>query len=84
MFLHQLEYFRGILVLTTNRVKNFDEVILSRIHIQLKYGELNADTRKKVWNIFLGKAHTLCGAANISEKDLGYLVRKNLNGQQVG
>jgi SpoVK/Ycf46/Vps4 family AAA+-type ATPase len=84
VFLRRLEYFRGILVLTTNRVENFDEAILSRIHIQLKYGELNADARRKVWKIFLGKAHTSCGAASISEKELGYLVRETLNDRQVG
>ncbi|KAK4996211.1 hypothetical protein LTR66_004132 [Elasticomyces elasticus] len=79
VFLRRLEYFRGILVLTTNRVENFDEAILSRIHIQLRYGELNADTRRKIWKIFLGSlTHS-----NISEKELGFLIKKPLNGRQI-
>lgn len=48
VFLRRLEYFRGILVLTTNRVQNFDEAILSRVHIHLKYDGLSVDARKKV------------------------------------
>ncbi|OBZ76249.1 hypothetical protein A0H81_02954 [Grifola frondosa] len=32
VFLRQLEYFRGILFLTTNRVRVFDEAFQSRIH----------------------------------------------------
>lgn len=55
VFLHRLEYLREILILTTNRVESLDKAILSRIHVQLKYGELKADARSKVWKIFLGK-----------------------------
>ena len=32
VLLRKLEYYEGILYLTTNRVAQFDEVILSRIH----------------------------------------------------
>ena len=35
--LHQVEYYCGILFLTTNRVKAFDEAFLSRIHVVLHF-----------------------------------------------
>ncbi|KAF2177301.1 hypothetical protein K469DRAFT_742614, partial [Zopfia rhizophila CBS 207.26] len=35
VFLRKLEYFEGILFLTTNRVRTFDEAIVSRIHLAI-------------------------------------------------
>ena len=40
VFLRKLEYCEGIMFLTTNRVSDFDEAILSRIYLMLKYHEL--------------------------------------------
>src|SRR5262249_30610823 len=39
IFLRLLEYFQGILFLTTNRVDTFDEAFQSRIHLPLRYEE---------------------------------------------
>jgi hypothetical protein len=41
VFRRVLEYYSGILFLTTNRVGDFDEAFTSRIHISLHYPELN-------------------------------------------
>ena len=46
VFLRMLEYCKGILFLTTNRVSDFDEAILSRIHLMLKYDALGLNARK--------------------------------------
>lgn len=40
VFLRVLEYFTGMLFLTTNRVGAFDEAFKSRIHISLYYPPL--------------------------------------------
>ncbi|KAL6804887.1 hypothetical protein GGI42DRAFT_342266 [Trichoderma sp. SZMC 28013] len=40
-FLRVLEYYAGILFLTTNRIGDFDEAFTSRIHISLYYPELD-------------------------------------------
>jgi SpoVK/Ycf46/Vps4 family AAA+-type ATPase len=53
VFLRLLEYFQGILFLTTNRVETFDEAFQSRIHLALKYGELSPKARKSVWKMFI-------------------------------
>ena len=55
IFLRLLEYFQGILFLTTNRVETFDDAFQSRIHIALRYGELTAKAKKSVWKMFLDK-----------------------------
>ncbi|KAK4083702.1 uncharacterized protein Triagg1_1364 [Trichoderma aggressivum f. europaeum] len=48
-FLRVLEYYAGILFLTTNRIGDFDEAFTSRIHISLYYPELD---EKKTVDIF--------------------------------
>ena len=48
VFLQNLEYCGAILFLTTNRVREFDEAIFSRIHLTLKYGDLTSDSRKQI------------------------------------
>lgn len=53
-FLRCLEYFQGLLFLTTNRVGNFDDAMISRIHIVLHY-EFEESTRQAVWDIFFRK-----------------------------
>jgi SpoVK/Ycf46/Vps4 family AAA+-type ATPase len=83
VFLRKLEYFEGILFLTTNRVSEFDDAILSRIHIMLKYNSLSKDERREIWKHFLEKAHTYQGAAEISDQEFGRMVNSQLNGRQV-
>lgn len=50
VFLRALDYFRGILFLTTNRVGSFDEAFMSRIHLQIGYPALDDSARVKIWN----------------------------------
>lgn len=54
-FLRALEYYEGILFLTTNRVGAFDDAFVSRIHIQLYYESFGEDERRKVWRTFVNK-----------------------------
>ncbi len=54
-FLRALEYFKGILFLTTNRVGTFDEAFISRIHVPIYYGEFQDEQRGKIWDRFFAK-----------------------------
>lgn len=83
VFLRKLEYFEGILFLTTNRVSHFDEAILSRIHLMFKYDVLNKLERQQIWERFIQKARTFQGPARITEKDIARLASIQLNGRQV-
>ena len=56
IFLRILEYYEGVLFLTTNRVDNIDAAFQSRIHISMQYDELSLSARKQVWSNFLGAA----------------------------
>ncbi|KAK3983791.1 hypothetical protein QBC44DRAFT_386245 [Cladorrhinum sp. PSN332] len=50
-FLRVMEYYTGILFLTTNRVGDFDEAFTSRIHISLYYPELSQDKTVQVFKL---------------------------------
>ncbi|KAF4874887.1 ATPase family AAA domain-containing protein 3B [Colletotrichum siamense] len=51
VFLRVLEYYSGILFLTTNRVGDFDEAFTSRIHMSLYYPELSEEKTRRVFKI---------------------------------
>ncbi|KUI55018.1 ATPase family AAA domain-containing protein 3 [Cytospora mali] len=65
VFLRAVEYYKGILFLTTNRVGQFDDAFMSRIHVILRYDRLNLEDRKKIWEGFFEKL----------EKDRGRQMR---------
>ncbi|KAI9807435.1 MAG: hypothetical protein M1833_000180 [Piccolia ochrophora] len=85
IFLRLLEYFQGILFLTTNRVETFDDAFQSRIHVALRYGELNTKAKISVWKMFLGRVKDKEGVktATFKDNDLEILARNNLNGRQI-
>jgi SpoVK/Ycf46/Vps4 family AAA+-type ATPase len=53
VFLRVLEYYEGILILTSNRVGTFDEAFKSRILLSLHYENLTRGQRMKIWRNFL-------------------------------
>ncbi|KDQ49901.1 hypothetical protein JAAARDRAFT_612428 [Jaapia argillacea MUCL 33604] len=50
--LRVLEYHRGVLFLTTNRIGSFDEAFMSRFSIGIKYPELDHTARRIIWRKF--------------------------------
>ncbi|KAL1851576.1 hypothetical protein Plec18170_006395 [Paecilomyces lecythidis] len=85
IFLRLLEYFQGILFLTTNRVETFDDAFQSRIHMALRYGDLNTKAKRAIWKMFLRKVQAMDGleTATFTDKDYDELARHNLNGRQI-
>jgi hypothetical protein len=55
VFLRAMEYYRGILFLTTNRVGHFDPAFFSRIHVYIGYPPLGHNGRKRIWLQFFQK-----------------------------
>ncbi|RAK75169.1 P-loop containing nucleoside triphosphate hydrolase protein, partial [Aspergillus fijiensis CBS 313.89] len=49
VFLRVLEYYAGILFLTTNRIGDFDEAFGSRIHISLHYPQLTLPATREIF-----------------------------------
>jgi SpoVK/Ycf46/Vps4 family AAA+-type ATPase len=85
VFLRELEYFDGILFLTTNRIGAIDEAFQSRIHVTLGLPLLDETTRREIWTIFI---KDLSGIHRNSRMDLlkhvgSKLAKCSLNGRQI-
>ncbi|KAJ4323113.1 hypothetical protein N0V84_004513 [Fusarium piperis] len=85
IFLRQLEYFQGILFLTTNRVETFDEAFQSRIHIALRYDTLDAKAKRTIFQMFLDRVRALgkLKVEPLKEDDWTYLSKQELNGREI-
>ena len=81
IFLRILEYYEGILFLTTNRVDNIDAAFQSRIHVSMQYEDLSETSRLHVWKNFLGVGKG--GGKGFSEKDLKQLSTHKMNGREI-
>ena len=55
IFLRALEYYQGLLFLTTNRVGTFDDAFVSRIHVVIHYPDFTNDQRGQIWDIYFNK-----------------------------
>ncbi|KAL6241869.1 hypothetical protein RBB50_011114 [Rhinocladiella similis] len=80
VFLRHLEYFQGIMFLTTNRVETFDAALQSRIHFAIKFGDLGGKAKKEIWKTFLRRVQI---DVNASEKEIESLSRMSVNGRQI-
>ncbi|KAH6658383.1 hypothetical protein BKA67DRAFT_213078 [Truncatella angustata] len=55
VFLRHLEYYSGILFLTTNIVGIIDEAFKSRIHVALRYDMIDQSSTERIWNNILDR-----------------------------
>jgi SpoVK/Ycf46/Vps4 family AAA+-type ATPase len=51
VFLRVLEYFNGLLFLTTNRIDDIDEAIVSRCIALIRFYPPDAVARRKIWSV---------------------------------
>lgn len=84
VFLRKLEYYRGIMFLTTNRIHSFDEAFKSRIHIAIRYPDLDTAARRSIWVNFLKKANEIYQhGVDVSKEEVDELSEKKLNGREI-
>jgi ATPases of the AAA+ class len=84
-FLRVVEYFEGILILTTNRVGTFDEAFKSRIQLALHYPPLGEEQRRSIWQTFIKRLDGFDEEA-VDENLMGsldVLQKEKLNGRQI-
>ncbi|MCV6597508.1 MAG: AAA family ATPase, partial [Mangrovicoccus sp.] len=53
VFLRVLEYFNGLLFLTTNRVDDIDEAIISRCIALIRYHPPDFESRERIWEVMV-------------------------------
>lgn len=85
MFLRTLEYYDGILILTSNRVGTFDEAFKSRIQLALHYDSLNGEQRKHIWYTFIKRLEELEEPIEAMDihTNMETLATKQMNGRQI-
>ncbi|KAH7398040.1 P-loop containing nucleoside triphosphate hydrolase protein [Cadophora sp. MPI-SDFR-AT-0126] len=80
IFLRHMEYFHGVMILTTNRVDTMDIAFDSRVDIRLHYPPLPASSRRQIWANFIAR---LPEKSTFSEDELDQLAELDLNGRQI-
>ena len=70
VFLRVLEYFSGVIILTTNRVGAFDEAFRSRIHVSLYYPKLDKPTTIQIWERSLSRLRKSSLKLDFSEDEI--------------
>ncbi|KAK4151118.1 mitochondrial sorting [Chaetomidium leptoderma] len=80
IFLRTLEYYEGIMFMTTNRVDDIDAAFQSRIHVSIEYPDLTSASRRTIWANFL-KGSTI--KSSLTDKDIHELAELKLNGRQI-
>jgi ATP-dependent Clp protease ATP-binding subunit ClpA len=80
-----LEYYSGILILTTNRVGIFDEAFKSRIQLAIRYHDLNQEQRRKIWRNFFNMLDETEESVNKHdlEMNVSKLADVKINGRQI-
>lgn len=76
IFLRLLEYYCGVLFLTTNRVATFDDAFCSRISMFLRYHRLAGAQCEAVWS-------NLFARAGVEDPDLAPFLESQLNGREI-
>jgi SpoVK/Ycf46/Vps4 family AAA+-type ATPase len=84
VFLRVLEYYEGILILTSNRVGTFDEAFKSRVQLAMHYPPLDQNGRWEIWMNFIRSLRDLpdVNYTQLKEK-IDVLARHKLNGRQI-
>jgi SpoVK/Ycf46/Vps4 family AAA+-type ATPase len=86
VFLRVLEYYDGILILTSNRVGTFDEAFKSRISLALHYPNFTKSQRCRIWKNFLNRLKALKEPGidfDDIECNVVELANEELNGRQI-
>lgn len=77
-FMKFLEYNKGIMFLTTNRLSSIDEAVKSRVNMFFTYKKLGFHTRLDVWKSLLSKWNL-----NLNDSTVEQLAEYEFNGREI-
>jgi hypothetical protein len=82
--LRRLEYYQGIMFLTTNLYETIDLAVESRLHIHLRFPSLPFPSRVQIWSNFLVRLRASPVLySKISEDEIRELAMWTLNGRDI-
>lgn len=79
VFLRLLEYYKGVMLLTTNRAEAVDVAFQSRIHLSIAYPHLDQASRREIWKTFTD----IDGRQSMTDKQLADLSNLDFNGREI-
>jgi len=88
-FLRKMEYFGGLLFLTTNRIDTMDEAFMSRVHVVMGFEKLSDNTRVSIWSSFFKKLRSEMKEIRVSDEAEQYvlndpeIVGMDWNGREI-
>ena len=85
VLLRVLEYYQGIMILTTNRITSLDIAVQSRIHLAIRYDDLNDGYKQEIFKFFLDQppADRIRDREGIDRWIMEYGCDYKLNGRQI-
>jgi SpoVK/Ycf46/Vps4 family AAA+-type ATPase len=83
VLLRALEYFQGIMFLTTNRVESIDSAFKSRIHLSLYYPPLSLSARTSIWKTHIARGSAQGPPAWLDAQLIDRLASYDINGRQI-
>ncbi|KAJ5701260.1 hypothetical protein N7488_008808 [Penicillium malachiteum] len=75
-----LEYYRGIMLMTTNRASTIDHAFQSRIHLTLHYPDLDSTAKEHIWRQFTSQLQL---DDTFTDEIYGRLAQLSMNGCQI-
>lgn len=84
VFLRTMEYYEGVLFLTTNRAGHIDDSFISRITCPIAYPALSPDTKSRIIRKFIRK-YGETGTIDVQPQAETYMIEHcaELNGRQI-
>ncbi|RYP44820.1 hypothetical protein DL768_008752 [Monosporascus sp. mg162] len=83
VFLRMMEYYEGLLFLTTNRIESFDRAFKSRIHLAILFPKLDWTSRRQLWAAFLTRATQKDASRMPASSSIDGFASEDLNGRQI-
>jgi len=74
VFLRTLEYYQGVLFMTTNRPETVDDAVASRCVARITYGVPSIEDQEKIWRVLSQST-----GVKIEEKELKKILAEHMN-----
>ncbi|KAF5588567.1 AAA family ATPase [Fusarium pseudocircinatum] len=83
-FLQVLEYYEGILFLTSNKPNEFDPAVKDRIHLEVALGDITAEDRRAIWRNLIQNIPGQAGRDEIwTDEIYNTLSAVEVNGREI-
>jgi hypothetical protein len=83
VFLRMIEYYEGVMLLTTNQVQDFDRTFQSKPHVAIHDPQLAFVSRRALWRASIVRGCDGFTLDWLSDQKLDHSAKVELNGRQI-